>query len=280
MANLKDVTILGTAFANSTLHIKSTAQANNVTGTVSSLTPGTSGNVLTSDGTNWISQAGSSTFTGDLKFLGTVGQGTNMPASGTSSLGQYTYKVPLDSGIATSSGSFNHFLIIVSGIDTFYSGYLMGMQWYVSGENSGTTPVSSKISFTSYARRGDGTTIHHYGDASTDITLNGWSAGGMSSHSIGTYMHKHLQFHIHVMNPTDGRTYPRCSWQGWGSHGAMDATPSAQYYAGAATLAGGTGSTYYAQTLKDILLCSTSGFSDRRYTTNQHTATVRLYGIT
>ena len=260
------------------------ATLNNVTGILSEITPGTSGNLLTSDGTNWTSAAAGGGGGGAFEYLGSVGRATNNTANWSSgqnpNKGKQTHRIPFTSGIATAgSQTFQNFLVFVEGIDAFYDGNNVGMQFYCSALESNTKPVSSLISYTMDARRGDGTTAHSYSNTATTVPLQNWSSGGLSGGGYSTYEHYRVQAWIYVTNVT-ARVGPRLSWTTTSNYGGRTDNPYGQLTTGMATLANGSGSATFDNSFTDLLICATGGYDDRRYLADQFTSnSVKLWGI-
>ena len=254
--------------------------------TIAGLTPGTSGNLLTSDGTNWTSAAaaGGGGGGGAFEYLGSVGRATNNTANWSSgqnpNKGKQTHRIPFTSGIATAgSQTFQNFLVFIEGIDAFYDGNNVGMQFYCSALESNTKPVSSLISYTMDARRGDGTTAHSYSNTATTVPLQNWSSGGLTGGGYSTYEHYRVQAWIYVTNVT-ARVGPRLSWTTTSNYGGRTDSPYGQLTTGMATLANGSGSATFDNSFTDLLICATGGHDDRRYLADQFTSnSVKLWGI-
>ena len=254
--------------------------------TIAGLTPGTSGNLLTSDGTNWTSAAaaGGGGGGGAFEYLGSVGRATNNTANWSSgqnpNKGKQTHRIPFTSGIATAgSQTFQNFLVFIEGIDAFYDGNNVGMQFYCSALESNTKPVSSLISYTMDARRGDGTTAHSYSNTATTVPLQNWSSGGLTGGGYSTYEHYRVQAWIYVTNVT-ARVGPRLSWTTTSNYGGRTDNPYGQLTTGMATLANGSGSATFDNSFTDLLICATGGHDDRRYLADQFTSnSVKLWGI-
>ena len=254
--------------------------------TIAGLTPGTSGNLLTSDGTNWTSAAaaGGGGGGGAFEYLGSVGRATNNTANFSTgqnpNKGKQTHRIPFTSGIATAgSQTFQNFLVFIEGIDAFYDGNNVGMQFYCSALESNTKPVSSLISYTMDARRGDGTTAHSYSNTATTVPLQNWSSGGLTGGGYSTYEHYRVQAWIYVTNVT-ARVGPRLSWTTTSNYGGRTDSPYGQLTTGMATLANGSGSATFDNSFTDLLICATGGHDDRRYLADQFTSnSVKLWGI-
>jgi len=204
-------------------------------------------------------------------YLASYGRQTNTTATGGS--GQWTTKVEL------LGHGYQNFLIFIEGVDAFYDGNNVGFEMYMSNINSGTTPVSSAISYTYDARRGDGSTSHGYSNTGTTVPLQAWGSGGLSGGQYTTYEHYRIQSWIYVVGVTN-RQPPRLHWTTVSNYGGRTDNPYGQMCHGMATLANGSGSASFDNQFTALLILATGGYDNRRYMANSMTSnSIKLWGL-
>ena len=146
--------------------------------------PGTSGNVLTSNGTNWTSAAASS---GAMTLIQTITCSGQIPRIEFTSIGNYTsYVMILRNVLMGSAGYTFVFQQGIGATPTYLSSGSRVNTWFNTGSTNNTTPTWSvstgySMTFNSYSTAGVDAIINIAGTNNDQLVIYGQVSGPYNS---------------------------------------------------------------------------------------------------